>query len=228
MKAVVFDFFGTLTDPGAEPLRRKSFSDTAGALGVAAEDFCAAMSQSFQQRILGHLGGTRETLLEIARRCGHRPTAEQLREAMRVHHEGAARMQRPRPGAVEVLESLRGKGLRIGLISDCSSELCELWPRNPLASLINAPVFSWQERRRKPDPALYATVAGRLGIEPEACWYVGDGGSREHQGARAAGMRPVLVTNAAHPHAAAWRDDPDPTAADHDVDDLPGLLPLIG
>lgn len=227
MKAVVFDYFGTLTDPGAEPLRDKTFSDTARALGVGAGDFCAAMSQSYPQRILGHLGGTGETLLEVAKLCGHRPTGRQLQEAVRVQHEGAARMQQPRPRAVEVLETLRGKGFRIGLISDCSSELCELWHRNPFAPLIEVPVFSWRERRCKPDPLLYAAAAERLGVAAQECWYVGDGGSREHQGARAAAMRPVLVTNAAHPEAAALRTDPDPTVPDHTIDDLPGLLSLI-
>jgi hypothetical protein len=34
MRAVVFDFFGTLTDPSAEALRRTSFAGTAAALGV--------------------------------------------------------------------------------------------------------------------------------------------------------------------------------------------------
>jgi hypothetical protein len=44
---------------------------------------------------------------------------------------------------------------------------------------------------------------------PGEYWFVGDGGSREHHGARAAGMRPVLVTNAGYPGASVLRDDPD-------------------
>ncbi len=75
-------------------------------------------------------------------------------------------------------------------------------------------VFSWQEGYRKPDPRLYATVSRRLGVPAAESWYVGDGGSREHEGARRAGMRPVLVTNAAHPEAAGLRADPDPYRPD--------------
>jgi putative hydrolase of the HAD superfamily len=228
MKAIVFDYFGTLTDPSTESLRHNTFIATAGALGVPAEQFWLGMSSSFPQRVQGHFGGTRETLLEIARRCGHNPVAAQLDDAVRVQHEGAALMQRPRPAALAVLESLRAKGLRLGLISDCSSELCELWPRNPFSALIEAPVFSWRERCRKPDQRLYLAAASRLGVHPSQCLYVGDGGSREHQGATLAGMHPVLVTNAAHPAAAALRDDPDPTVPEHTIDDLPALLPLLG
>ncbi|MEV6843453.1 hypothetical protein [Actinoplanes sp. NPDC051411] len=70
MRAIVFDFFGTLTDPRAEVGRRASFEATAAALGVAPEQFWAAMGASYLKRIVGHYGGTRSTLAAIARQCG--------------------------------------------------------------------------------------------------------------------------------------------------------------
>jgi putative hydrolase of the HAD superfamily len=88
-------------------------------------------------------------------------------------------------------------------------------------------VVSWQEGYRKPDARLYATAARRLGVSATECWFVGDGGSREHQGALAAGMRPVLVTNARFPAAAAHRDDLDTFRPDDVVDDLTELPALI-
>lgn len=100
--------------------------------------------------------------------------------------------------------------------------------RATFAPVIAAPVFSWTERRHKPHPELYATAAARLGVQPGECWYVGDGGNRELRGAHDAGMRPVLVTNRAHPAAAAHRTNPDDHLPDHSVDDLPELLDLCG
>ncbi|NUR31013.1 MAG: HAD hydrolase-like protein, partial [Catenulispora sp.] len=210
MRAVVFDYFATLTDPAAEDERRDTFTATAAALGVPAEAFWAAMSGSFGERIVGVHGDTRSTLAAMAVRCGVTPSATALDAAVEVHYTGARRVQRPRPRAVETLETLRGKGFRIGLISDCSSELVENWPGNAFSAYIDAPVFSWSERRRKPDAHLYATVAARLGVAAGECWYVGDGGGHEHQGARAAGMRPVLVTNAGWPGSARHRLNADP------------------
>ena len=55
----------------------------------------------------------------------------------------------------------------------------------------------------------------------------GDGGSREHDGARRAGMRPVLVSNAAYPGAEAYRSDPDPYRPDRVIADLDALPALI-
>ncbi|MEV6843452.1 HAD family hydrolase [Actinoplanes sp. NPDC051411] len=125
---------------------------------------------------------------------------------------------------------MRADGFRIGLVSDCSSELCEAWPTTPYAPRIDVPVFSWREQCRKPDQRLYAAVAERLRVPAAECWYVGDGGSREHDGARRAGMRPVLVTNAAYPEAGPLRTDPDayrPDAVIDDLAELPALLSVV-
>jgi putative hydrolase of the HAD superfamily len=228
VRAVVFDFFGTLTDPGAEAGRRVSFGPTAAALGVPADLFWDAMSGSFAERIVGRHGGTRATLLAMARRCGASPDDRQLDAAVAAHLAGAERMRPPRPGALDTLDRLRGLGFRLGLISDCSSELCESWDRTPYASRIDAAVFSWREGRRKPDQQLYATVAARLGVPAGDCWFVGDGGGREHDGARRAGMRPVLITNAGYPGAGAFRSDPDTYRPEFAIDDLVELPALIG
>jgi len=227
VRAIVFDFFGTLTDPRAEAGRRMAFEATAAALGVPPAAFWAAMGASYPERIVGRYGGTRSTLAAVARHCGVAPTDEQLDAAVAVQAAGAERVRPPRPGALELLDRLRADGFRIGLISDCSSELCEAWPATPYAPRIDVPVFSWREGCRKPDQRLYAAVAERLEVSTAECWYVGDGGSREHDGARQAGMRPVLVTNAAFPEAREWRTDPDAYRPDAVIDDLTELRALL-
>jgi putative hydrolase of the HAD superfamily len=228
VQAVIFDFFGTLTHPAAEADRREAFAATAAALGVGGEAFWHVMGASFTERITGVHGDTRATLLAMARRCGVEPSRAQLEAAVEVQREGAERVRRPRDGVFEVLAALRARGFRLGLLSDCSSELCEGWSRTPYAPHFDAVVFSWQEGYRKPDSRLYATAAYRLGVPVESCWYVGDGGSREHSGALAAGMLPVLVTNAGFPGAAAYRDDPDSVLPDYAIDDFTELHDLIG
>ncbi|WP_238018084.1 HAD family hydrolase [Dactylosporangium sp. AC04546] len=227
MRAVVCDFFGTLTDPGIEAGRREAFAATAALLGVPAEPFWTAMSTSFGERITGRYGHTRAMLRAMAARCGAEPSEAQLDAAAAAHHAASVRLWAPRPGALETLARLRAAGLRIGVLSDCGAELCDGWPATPYAPLVDATVFSWQEGRRKPDPLLYATAAHRLGVEAHECWFVGDGGSREHQGARDAGMRPVLVTNAGYPGAGRFRDDPDPFVPEFTIDDFPQVYRLI-
>ncbi len=227
MRAIVFDFFGTLTDPGAEAHRRESFTGTAVALGLPLDVFWAAMSDSFPDRLVGRHRDTRQTMLAIARSCGVEPADDQLDAAVAAQKTGSERVRPPRPGALDLLDHLRAQGWRLGLISDCSSELVEAWPGTPYAPRLDAAVFSWREGRRKPDPHLYATAAARLDVPAGECWFVGDGGSREHDGARRAGMRPVLVTNVAFPTAGALRSDPDPYRPEWVIDDVADLPKLL-
>ncbi len=227
MRAIVFDFFGTLTDPAAEVGRLDTFAATAAALGAPVDRFCAAMVGAFPERITGVHGDTRATLREMARRCGIEPSDRRLDDAVAAQHRGAELMRRPRSGALSVLDTLRARGFLLGVLSDCSSELCEGWPATAFAARIDAAVFSWREGYRKPDTRLYATVAARLAVPASACWYVGDGGSRELQGARSAGMRPVLLTNAGHPGASVYRDDPDTYRPELRIADIVDVLDLV-
>ena len=97
-------------------------------------------------------------------------------------------LERPRPGAVETLATLREAGYRTGLVSNCGEETARLWWTTALAPLVDAAVLSWEVGLAKPDQRIYALVARRMDVTPERCLFVGDGGSRELSGAVRAGM----------------------------------------
>lgn len=228
MRAVVFDFFGTLTDPSRESSRHDVYDTTAATLGLSPDRFWDEVTRTFTQRATGAFGDTRNTLRTVAQRCGAHPSEDQLRQAVTAHHHGARLLHSPRPGALHVLAELKARGFRLALLSDCSSELCELWDSSPYAEHFDATVFSWSEGFRKPDPRGFAKAAQLLDVPAAQCWFVGDGGSRELAGALAAGMRPVWVTNAAYVEHAQYRDDPDAFVPADVVADLPDVLPLLG
>jgi putative hydrolase of the HAD superfamily len=88
-------------------------------------------------------------------------------------------------------------------------------------------VFSYQVGVRKPDARIYARALDALGVAPADAIFVGDGGSDEHRGARALGMRTVLVTRL----AGAWL--PDVLAArrvhaDWEFDDVAAFVAALG
>jgi putative hydrolase of the HAD superfamily len=193
MAAVVFDFFGTLTPVSPDHVWAGNARRLAAALGVPADAMVTALNESFTERITGALGDVRQTMSVLARRLGARPTDEQLADASRVRRETQESMFVLRPEAVTVLGMLRAASLKIGLLSDCTSELPDAWPRLPLSGLVDAPVFSCVQGMRKPDPRLFRMVAADLRAEPSQCLYVGDGGGRELTGAGSIGMRAVLL-----------------------------------
>jgi putative hydrolase of the HAD superfamily len=193
LTAVVFDFYGTLTPVSAPGSWADHVARLAALLGVSPGALDEALDASYPERATGKLGDARQTLRTLAARLGADPPEDKLDEAYRMRQRIQESLMRLRPEAVPVIEALRERGLRIGLVSDCTSELPNAWPRLPVARLVDAPVFSCVEGTRKPDPRLFRAVAERLRADPAGCLYVGDGGGRELTGSSAVGMHAVLL-----------------------------------
>lgn len=100
---------------------------------------------------------------------------------------------RLRPEAAQVLSLLHRFGLATAVISDCGPELPVMLPAMPIAPHVDTCVLSIEIGARKPDLVMYLTACERLGVRPEDCLYVGDGGSRELSGAAAVGMSAVRL-----------------------------------
>lgn len=191
LAAVVFDFYGTLTAGRSAEQQLSARSAQAAALGVDPGRFDAELTATVDERFRGAGGDVRGSLAGLAERIGARPSAEQLDVAARVRAASERSFGEPRADAVEILRTLRDRGLRMGLVSDCSAELPGYFADLPIAPYVDAPVFSFVTGFRKPEPENYLACCSALGVEPGQCLYVGDGGSDELAGARRVGMRAV-------------------------------------
>lgn len=83
----------------------------------------------------------------------------------------------------------RHAGVRTGLLSNSWGR--RLYDRERLDPLFDAVVISGEEGMRKPEPAIYALAASRLGVPPADCVFVDDLRSNLEP-ARALGMATVL------------------------------------
>lgn len=184
-QAVLFDFFGTLT---RSVQRGAGHRDTARLLGCPSDTFTTVLDRTFYQRATGRLGNAEATLRWVCAQAGVDPPDGAVRAAVASRHRAVRADTRLRPDAVSTLATLRHRGLRTGVISDCTHELPAFLPDLAIAPLLDVRIFSVQVGRCKPDPALYLTACRRLGLAPEDCLYVGDGGSQELTGAERAGM----------------------------------------
>ena len=96
----------------------------------------------------------------------------------------------PRADARAVLAELRRRGLRIGLISNCSSSVPGSWPASPLGSLVDVTIFSSEEGLAKPDRRIYQVALDRLGLRAAECLYVDDS-AQALAGAASLGLRAI-------------------------------------
>ena len=88
-----------------------------------------------------------------------------------------------------MLELLRARGLRLGLISNCSEEEVVSFGQSELAPT-SMTLSSYQVGAAKPNAEIYRLACERLSVRPEAALFIGDGGSDELRGAGSAGLRP--------------------------------------
>jgi len=189
-RAVLFDFFGTLT----EAIRRgPAHRDIARRLGCGYDAYRDALDRTFLARTTGAFGTPAQALQFIARLAGGDPDRATLEAALMDRERAVREDVRIRPEAVPVLTTLRRFGLATALISDCGPELPAFLPMLPVAPLLDVAVLSIEVGQRKPHPAMYATACDRLGVAASECLYVGDGGSRELTGAAAFGMTAVRL-----------------------------------
>jgi putative hydrolase of the HAD superfamily len=90
-----------------------------------------------------------------------------------------------------VLEELRAAALRIGLVSNGIRDLTEFVAHHRLE--VDAIVDSRSHGRVKPHPTIFQAALDRLEVAPAEAVMVGDSLEEDVEGARALGMRAVLV-----------------------------------
>jgi putative hydrolase of the HAD superfamily len=191
IKAIVFDLFHTLTSLEVSGAPGRS---TAEMLGVDRDAWNRFWMADPDDYVLGY-ADIMVPVGRIARQLNPQVTEQQIQAAVaarygRFHHA----LTHIEAETVNGLKSLREMGYRLGLISNCGEDEAKPWPESPLAPLFDTALFSCEVKLKKPDRRIYGLCAERLGVEPDECLYVGNGGSDELAGARRAGMTPVLLT----------------------------------
>jgi putative hydrolase of the HAD superfamily len=79
---------------------------------------------------------------------------------------------RPDWEMIEAVRTLRGAGIKTGLISN--SWGVHRYPHDLFEELFDGVVISGEEGMRKPAPEMYRLGAERVGVEPRRCVYVDD------------------------------------------------------
>lgn len=219
---MLFDLFNTLI-PGGGPTERDAVSHAmAGDLGLDPVAFARLYNATYDERARGRLGDLHETIRALAKSLGTQPSDEQVAAAAQRRLDFTLSLHGA-TWALPALKALRTAGYRLGLVSDCTAETPMLWSESPLAAYLEVMSFSCATGIRKPAAEAYRVATDGLGVEPDECLYVGDGGSGELTGARALGMRAVRYQPEAEPEEVIDGEEWDgETVAD--LGELVGLL----
>jgi putative hydrolase of the HAD superfamily len=118
----------------------------------------------------------------------------------------------------DALAALRAAGLRIGLVSNSARDVHEFARHHGLD--VDAGISSFHHGRTKPHASIFRAVLDLLGVEPAEAAMVGDTIADDIEGARALGMRAILLDRE------GFYPDFEPRIAT--LKELPPLLGLAG
>ncbi len=220
-KGILFDLFHTLTS--IEPMRSTGPA-TCDILGVSKEAWNDQLFENSRTRLTGEETDPFIIMEGMAHAIDPSIPTEVIREATisRIKKFEAGIVNIPEE-TVAAIRELKTDGKRIGLISNADVTEIATWDKSPISSLFDTAVFSCHVGCIKPEKEIYQICTRLLHLKPEDCLFVGDGGSRELEGARNFGMNTVMVTRVIEE---IWPDQIEDRAkhADFVIQTIPDLL----
>ena len=94
------------------------------------------------------------------------------------------------------MRALRAAGCALVVVSNWDVSLHERLAETGLAPLVDGVVASAEVGVAKPERAIFERALALAGVRAADAWHVGDSVAEDVEGARAAGIRPVLVARA--------------------------------
>ncbi|RME96273.1 MAG: HAD-IIIA family hydrolase [Verrucomicrobia bacterium] len=196
IRAVTFDVGGTLLQPW--PSVGAVYAAVAarhGARGLDAAWLEARFREEWR-RLDGAFAHTRQAWAELVARvfAGVHPVGTDPAFFQDLfEHFATPTPWRVFPDVRPVIESLRRRGLRLGVVSNWDDRLRPLLGRLGLAARFDVILVSAEQGWRKPDPRLFHEAARRLGVRPRELLHVGDQPREDIEGARRAGCQALQV-----------------------------------
>jgi putative hydrolase of the HAD superfamily len=221
-EAVLFDLFHTLT--AMESSWGQGLPFTFQVLGVSRDAWDRQLTQCSRERLTGALSDPIHIVSSMARAIdpGIPDAVIEAAVANRVKRFGAALLDIPAE-TTHVLERLKRKGKRLGLISNADVMEVAEWSKSPLAGVFDSTVLSCRVGVVKPDREIYEICLRQLDVSPAKALFVGDGGSSELAGAHTVGLVTVMITGIIKE---LWPERIESRRADADyvIERLPELL----
>ena len=189
VRAVFLDALGTLVElePPWISLRERVPDE------VSDERLEAALrAEMAYYRDHAHEGRDESSLADLRERCaaivsdrlGIEITVDELVGAIRFDAY---------PDAAPALRELRDRGEKLVAVSNWDCSLPAVLERCGLGELLDGAVSSAVAGARKPDPAIFEPALELAGCGPDEALHVGDTPEEDVEGARAAGIRALLI-----------------------------------
>jgi putative hydrolase of the HAD superfamily len=97
------------------------------------------------------------------------------------------------PDVLPALEQWRRIGIQLGIVSNFDSRLNYVLDALKLTEFFTSITISTQIGVAKPDPKIFTAALEKHYCDAKDAWHIGDSFRQDYEGARAAGLRAILV-----------------------------------
>ncbi len=187
VKAILFDFWGTLVEQGVKsPLRQVQIILN---LRLPFPEYVVRMEKAMMTASFGEL---REAFQAVCTEFGFQSTSQQMEQLIGMCNKSWM-LAKPYPETKEVLEQLR-KNYLLVLISntDCFS-LSKVLEKYDLKEFFTQRFLSYKIGLLKTDPAFIEQVLQKLELPASECLWVGDSMESDMKAAKQSSMRSILI-----------------------------------
>jgi putative hydrolase of the HAD superfamily len=219
-RAVLLDALGTLVElqPPAPRLRRQLAE---AGFEVSEERAAAGFAAEIGYYLANHLDGSdRESLDDLRDRCA--TAMMRALELPDLDHATARRAMLEAleftayPDAAPALRAVRDRDRRLVIVRNWDCSLPDWLGPTGLLELVDGVVTSADAGAAKPDPAIFERALDVARVDPGEAVHVGDSLENDVAGARALGIRAILIRRGGDPAGG--------TEAIGSLAELPGLL----
>lgn len=188
-KAVIFDLFETLITEWGH--KKYTKNEICFDLGIEREKFDLYWNEKEKERYIGKICFA-DSILYVCEKCGKHIDNSTLSciTDKRIKTKSSC-FEYVNPDVFQLLDDLKAMGLRLAIISNCSSEEVTVIKQSKIYTYFDQVVLSYEVEVQKPESCIYKETANLLGVAPSECFFVGDGGSNELEGAKLTGMKPI-------------------------------------
>jgi putative hydrolase of the HAD superfamily len=191
-QAVIFDFYDTLARIEA-PIIEAGRRELARRVGVLPEQFQPLWRENRVARMLGTAGDMESQLRAMLVQLGIEPAPAELAALAFLEFRSWAEGVRLYPDTQPGLQALRQRGLKLGILSNCSIQAGAVVHALEVSTLVDAVVLSCDVGLAKPDPAIYRQICAALEVAPTEAVFVGDGAGGELEAAAALGLLAIKI-----------------------------------
>ena len=220
-KAVLFDLFGTIVPGFSRALYHKNLDEMASIWDFDSE----LLKERWLSDTKNRGRGIYKDIPDVIHSYTGIPIDDpRVKKATVSRTEMTLRSLEPKAETLETLSTLKERGYKLALVSNCSQEVPLLFESSTMRPFFDALIYSAEVGVMKPHPKIYEKALEALDVNPEDAVFVGDGDCDELGGALKVGILPIQVSTGV-PDSFKLSDDREDIT--DKITDLRELLTLI-